>query len=192
MGWTSEYVRFKSKDTARIREHFECQWNNENFQIIDFSRVGNTLYMAIEHIPKGNVFAMVVRISFEGRLFYWKDMEESMGPYYHDCPLRILKKLSPTDNTYALEWRKRCWEHHKNKKLKEPFRHGDILEFPYEIEFMDGYVAKKMILVKHGRATVFAPYDENRRYTTLFGAYRIRRWKSYEPVKIGNVLEGGE
>ena len=39
-----------------------------------------------------------------------KTMDETMGPFYYDCPKRILKMLSPTDNEAALEWRRKCAE----------------------------------------------------------------------------------
>jgi hypothetical protein len=39
-----------------------------------------------------------------------KDLPESMGPTATCCPGRILNRLSPTDNEYALAWREQCRE----------------------------------------------------------------------------------
>lgn len=45
----------------------------------------------------------------------YKDMDESSGPLQYDCPVSILKLLSPTDNENTMEWRKKCYERSKKK-----------------------------------------------------------------------------
>ena len=45
-------------------------------------------------------------------------MDESCGPGQCDCPNSILDLLSPTDNEYANEWRKACYENIAKKKNK--------------------------------------------------------------------------
>ena len=59
---------------------------------------------------------------------YYKDMSEDMGPYESECPVSIIKLLSPTDHEYALAWRKRCLDNAQNKNIKNcPV--GTIIEF---------------------------------------------------------------
>jgi hypothetical protein len=38
-----------------------------------------------------------------------KWIDEDMGPYYHECPRRVLDCLTPTDSDYAKNWRASCY-----------------------------------------------------------------------------------
>ena len=46
-----------------------------------------------------------------------KDMDETMLPFYYDCPESILKLLTPTDNKNANIWREKCRKRNKDKKV---------------------------------------------------------------------------
>lgn len=61
--------------------------------------------------------------------FYYKDMSEDMGPGDCKCSVSILDLLSPTENEYALEWRRRCWENAKNKNSLGRLPVGSVIEF---------------------------------------------------------------
>ena len=71
--------------------------------------VDNVYYAAMKSTDSNEVWALVVLTATDGREFGYKDMDETMGPGYYDCPIGILKLLSPTDNAYAKEWRKNCY-----------------------------------------------------------------------------------
>ena len=45
----------------------------------------------------------------------FKVMDESMGPFYYNCPKKILKMLSPTEYENAIEWREECWKNFKRR-----------------------------------------------------------------------------
>lgn len=48
----------------------------------------------------------------------YKDMDESMHPYYYDCPLKLL--LGPgTHNQQSINWRAKVNEYHKQKKKND-------------------------------------------------------------------------
>lgn len=48
----------------------------------------------------------------------YKDMEESMGPYYYSCPLSYLE-LVPIDRFGGnVEWREQVVEHHRRRAKK--------------------------------------------------------------------------
>ena len=53
--------------------------------------------------------------------FAYKDMDESYGPCQCDCPKGILDLLSPTENEYALQWRKACYENIVKKRNPNGF-----------------------------------------------------------------------
>lgn len=73
------------------------------------------LYAAVEQLNKKTgerrVWAAVTKVRFHRADYHnlcYKDMSENEGPYYHDCPARILDLLTPSDNEYANEWRENC------------------------------------------------------------------------------------
>ena len=113
------------------------------FSIVDQSTRGNTWY-AIGRIDRPNenpVFYGVIWLVNRRRgEFIYKDMTEDCGPYYYDCPARLLDqldKLGPPFNTAAKQWREKCRakiaEKRKPKTIVKP---GDIVKFsPNGAEF---------------------------------------------------------
>ncbi len=47
----------------------------------------------------------------------YKDMDESMHPYYYDCPLRLLKG-SGMHNEQSQVWREKVRNYHSQRKAK--------------------------------------------------------------------------
>lgn len=101
-----------------FRETLEKEFNSEHHKVLDCSIVHRKVaYLACEVTPKNGddpyVYGLVCRLDFypntnEWCNFWYKPMDETMGPYYWDCPKRILDLLSPTDNEVALNWRQSC------------------------------------------------------------------------------------
>lgn len=61
------------------------------------------------------VFGIVCLLRFSTGYYNitYKDMPESTGPFYYDCPKSILSLLTPLpkgDTSYAAKWREKCWE----------------------------------------------------------------------------------
>lgn len=121
MGWSSypinlcdNYVNNKGEfDRKAFLDHeWNAQTDEAQWKVLKSSLVGSTWYAAIEHTifctEETTVFAMVVITSIEHGEFWYKELSEDMGPYHYDCPVGILKLLSPTKSEYALEWRKNC------------------------------------------------------------------------------------
>lgn len=137
MGWTSYSVEVKHKGTKRyINRKEECDklFNQDmigkvgKYEVLRSTVVGSTYYAAVkktkfatETEPEtSSVFGAVVltRTNInEPYNFSYKDMDETCGPCYHDCPNAILDLLSPTDNEYANEWRQKCREKTRFKSL---------------------------------------------------------------------------
>jgi hypothetical protein len=77
---------------------------------------GRTAYAAMEWVMKDNdrrqVVGVVLRLERaptpRGRTIVAQEMIESMLPSDTECPGRILRQLSWTDDPQALEWRQRC------------------------------------------------------------------------------------
>lgn len=117
MGWTS----FEMKK-GELKNWFINSWEYEgNFKVLDFALVHfRNAYGAIKNLKTGEVFATMYLVTWSpnsGYNFSVKEMDESVNPYYYDCPLRIMKLLTPTDHEYAIEWRKRVMAYHAKRKL---------------------------------------------------------------------------
>ena len=100
--------------------------------------VGSTYYGAIQRLVKyaGNnekgeriyvprseneksIFAAIFLTSTDAKDYYnfsYKEMDETVGPCYYDCPKGILDLLTPTNNEWANNWRTKCREQLEKKK----------------------------------------------------------------------------
>jgi hypothetical protein len=136
MGWTSYHATYYKK--GKIDRKAECDayfmegLNRGHFNVLKSSMVGSTYYAAVqrtvkyvgkdekgegiyETLPENErtTFGIVFLTSTDSKDYFnfsYKDMDESMGPGYCDCPKGILDLLSSTDNQYANDWRKACYE----------------------------------------------------------------------------------
>ncbi len=148
MGWLS----MKSLDGHRgPREYLDAQFTYEKAdrrsKVLRSTVVQRVYYAAVETTtPKTGareVWASVCLVKYnprasDGFIFSYKDMEETMGPYYFACPAAILDLLSPTTNTYALNWRKTCREKaaaDKAVRAKPLPRPGQIIVFEVPVAF---------------------------------------------------------
>lgn len=136
MGWTTT-----NKDkTISAKEYIEKRllvWTSEQYthRILDGGVVKfHTYYGAVEKVEKATgereVFAVVILLSYHQKQYHnfgYKDMCESMGPVQAECPERILKLLTPTDNENANEWRQRCWNRINDKKNRPKIVKNNVL-----------------------------------------------------------------
>ena len=116
MGWTwysaTEWKGNKIDRKAECDKYFT--YTNSPYEVLKSSMVGTTYYAAIK---KGDiVFAAIFLTSTNGWDFGYKDMDETMLPFYFDCPFSILNLLTETDNEWANRWRQRCKDKAAMKK----------------------------------------------------------------------------
>lgn len=146
MGWTSTNVQVKYKnDKPYIDRKEECDklYNQPmvtmesnkpigKYEVLKSSMKGSIYYAAVKKTKfsepeKETVFAAICMTSVKLKdhfNFSYKDMDETCGPYYYDCPAGILELLSPTNNEYALNWRKKCLE--KAEETRNPYSLGNL------------------------------------------------------------------
>ena len=133
MGWTSYNV------PKPVNRKTECDkastWDEErsSCRVLKSVMKGSVWYGACEYTNKttgeSKVFGCVSLTAVDNKEydnFAIKQMDETMCPCYNDCPSGILKLLSPTENDYALKWRKACEAHNAN----ENFRHKKLQSLP--------------------------------------------------------------
>lgn len=156
MGWTSYHATHYDKH-GKIDRKAECDayWleglNTGNYRVEKSAMVGSVYYAAVTGLKRydrenkvyvdvpaeeQSTFGVVFLTSTNVKDYYnfmYKDMDETCGPGCIDCPKSILKMLSPTDNAFALDWRRRCYERLEKKKndkfslSKLPI--GTVIEF---------------------------------------------------------------
>lgn len=179
MGWTS-YEATYFKKNGNIDRKAECDAyfirdNAGHCKVLKSCMKGTVYYAAItdldkyvgkdengksmyEPIPEDEqeVWAAIFLTRTEdGKYFYYKDQDETMGPYEDHCPKCILDLLSETDHEWALNWRKRCRENIKksNKPSKlDRLKNGSVIRFPSILNFTNGISAgDEMTLTKIDR-----------------------------------------
>lgn len=161
MGWT--FYNVMTDYTGKVNRKAECDklltWNSDRSagKVIKSAMRGSVYYAAFEHTDKLTNEVKVVGAVFltssdikNGCNFGYKDMDETCGPGYYDCPLSIIKLLSETDNQAALDWRKKCIEKAQNKKTSWLKNVGIGEKIVYTRH--DG---KEIVLVKHAPAYQF-------------------------------------
>jgi len=84
-------------------------------RIVDHVIRIDAAYMAIRS-PLGPVVGVVVKITRDRGDIGLKWIDESMGPYYHDCPDRILDKLTDLRCENSRKWRASCRAYNARKR----------------------------------------------------------------------------
>lgn len=138
-------------------DHGVLTWPDDlphTYRVLDSALVNLTeFYAAVEQVHKETgvrrVWAAVIKVMFirskrpdrwghvYGENFCYKDMDETMGPYYHNCPERILKLLTPTDRLYAQDWRDACWAKIEAKKARPKNKPGTCLLYGGNVYVLD-------------------------------------------------------
>lgn len=185
MGWTTCH-----KDWATIRDMFESHWisadpSKVTYNVLETAQVGfNRAYAAIEktnvETNKKEVFAATYLIQFTKGYynFGYKDMTEYSGPYnMNDCPLKILKLLTPIkknerdnrDNStqWARNWRARCWKYQRTRKKNKSLSVGTIIQLNYPLHFSDG--------TEQDEFEVYLTKPLRFKSVNGYGVYRIKR-----------------
>ena len=134
MGWTSYHATHYKKGKIDRKAECDAMWNDDpNFEVLKSSMVGSIYYAAIKR--DATVFGVVFITSTNAKEycnFAYKDMDETMGPGYYDCPKGILDLLTPTASDWANEWRQKCYEKHEQKKNPDALSNlplGTVIKF---------------------------------------------------------------
>lgn len=186
MGWST--MAMPSEGARAFLDGSIYSWVNNGctHRVIDSCLSGREYYAAIETIDHATgarqVFAGVALISISRRPceeFGYKGMSEDMGPYYYNCPLRILDKLTPTTNAIALEWRAKCRATAalRSTKGKGPkLVAGQRVRFAEPIRFQSDKVLSEFEVEARifGKGFVFIDPDTRNRYEIRSAARRAR------------------
>ena len=114
MGWTYSHHWPTVKD---VHKHvLSPSYFGEGWKIIDHAatNIGRHLWVIVETPDGKKVLGLWLIKKHDGECGY-KDMDESMGPAYYDCPLRLLDLVPEPDYGYAKEWREKVRAYHAAK-----------------------------------------------------------------------------
>jgi len=140
MGWIYLHKEKGKKLFEFFSEEFNSKDEYREVRVLDCaSGSPREAYLAVEvKTPDTRkVIGVVCLLDYrplEELNFGYKDMSEDMGPGYYNCPERILKLLTPTDNPTALEWREECWKRVKKVVLKD----GMKIKFKEPLHYKSG------------------------------------------------------
>lgn len=140
MGWTGQYPPAHRDKKRWLIDEFTSE--NENFRhtLTDLSIRGNTAYGIYHQEDKKTGISlhetMVFLLSFRKEEWCYKEMGETVHPYYYDCPKTLLDKIEalyPPFNDNAKAWRAKCRENHAKKKAQ--LKDGDVVKFDRPLNF---------------------------------------------------------
>lgn len=162
MGWL---IGWETKDA--LVQHLLRQ-DGGNCDVIDHSLRGNSLWMLCKRKDDGSRFIVLCRLQYcrgsgpYGRDWGYKDIDESMGPCYYDCPERLLAQSDDTSD-YGTAWRQQCREMRKSEVARKAFVNG--------LKHGDKFLCR-------GHVVFCARPDHSTRYVTgyLYGDETLYRW----------------
>ena len=114
MGWLFPYGATRKDVIA------ECIADNSHTKTLRHCCRGNVLWVLRETTKPDGItrWILCVVLQRDNRSGDWgyKDMDESMHPYYFTCPVSYLDAATEPVNKYAEEWRKAVREYAANMK----------------------------------------------------------------------------
>jgi hypothetical protein len=112
MGWL-----FCKPSKEALVEHLLDPNQYSNAKIVEHSLRGNRLWAQFETHEGKRLIGLFLLGKSNGRWGY-KDMDETMHPYYYDCPLRLIDTATEPLNENATKWRETVREYWKKKASK--------------------------------------------------------------------------
>ena len=107
MGWTFGQ-QTRRELIAELTPAERRDANGRIFRTLKHCCRGNVLYAVHESTPAegpSRKWIGLYLLQRDGDLWGYKDMDETMGPYYYHCPLSYLDLADAPANEYAAEWR---------------------------------------------------------------------------------------
>lgn len=193
MGWSCTYRTPGQPLAEFFVEHGVLSWSSDaprQYEVLDSALVHlREFYVALKVTDKATgeyyvtALVILVKLGREDRNGFnccYKTMDESWGPYQTNCPERILKLLTPTDDANSKEWRRTCWEKIEKRKLVPPLRKDVVLNFRTPIPFSSGKQDRLVVTSVKGRRV-------NCTDTNGWGWYRLTRDWINQQAAIGEL-----
>lgn len=125
MGWL-----FCEPTRDALVRRLKDRCNNDSYELIDSATRGNEFYAVLRRKDTGLRFIAVCLMRGTPGNFHpddirwgYKDMDESMGPCYYNCPERLLAQ-SDDQSEYAVGWRAACRHLRARRNVHAKFIRG--------------------------------------------------------------------
>jgi len=192
MGWDGTYKPASVPLKQFVVDQINGTGTKYEHKVLDICvRPFSAAYAAVErtHLMTGakEVYGLVVAIRHSKDGYVWtKMMDEDMGPYYTECPARILDLLSPTTDESALKWRGWCRDalaaRDALKKDLDSAREGTVFRFLKPAKFTRGDVTEMQFHTKSGRQYAFL-VGRYAFYASIERLLKLKDWYGLEVVR---------
>jgi hypothetical protein len=158
MGWLISHDLTKKEQVAELVKGWSNAEAGTGTRCLDYSVRGNTLFAVMEPIvggtPQPDDRWIMVCLLRKDRGYGWgyRDLDESMGPFNYNCPMKFLRMVPKVT---CEEWREgvRQWHANRAKVSSIPVSVGSVVKFKQGLkvlgESLDGQEGK--VLAKQGR-----------------------------------------
>ncbi|MBD1389477.1 hypothetical protein IC617_08560 [Neiella sp. HB171785] len=125
MGWTSS-SNWQRKEEIVAHVTSSYLWGN-NFNILEHSVRGSRVWVLAEYTDNhperaGERFIALFLLDKFPEGWAYKDMDESMGPFHHDCPISFLTRAEEVAGRLsdtAKKWRQQVRDYHTAQRQKQ-------------------------------------------------------------------------
>jgi hypothetical protein len=158
MGWLTDFS--SRKELIRHLTQTESQINKETLEehkLVTHKQVfkGNNMWTIQEWFvndkPQGKFIVLYMMVNHGKGGWGYKGVEETCGPTYYNCPVSWFDEVHTTNET-ATEWRK---EVRKLANSISRIKHGQTIQFSYDMKFTDGVSENTFLVFKQGRQMYF-------------------------------------
>ena len=129
MGWLFHTDRSYGRKEL-VAELRQADRFGDGYEMLRSQVVGNHHWYVLRRKADGRTTIGLDLLQGGGRTGGWghKDMDETMGPCYYDCPLGYLA-LASEPVGYAAEWRQKVRAHHANKTDTSQLKPGSVIRY---------------------------------------------------------------
>lgn len=185
MGWTGQQPPYHGDKKKWLEEEFSNENTDFRWSLTDLSIRGSEAYGIYHQEDKRTGISthetMVFLLSCKKDEWSYKEMGETVHPYYYNAPKKLLDKIEalyPPFNDNAQKWRAKCRQEQENKKVA--LKDGDVIKFDKPISF--GWFTEDVFtVVKINSKTSFRTKNKI--------LCQITHWRKRDYKVLGNVNE---
>jgi len=165
-------------------EHFNITPDIEPIDICSVNKY--KVVIACRNINTGEVFCQTVSHAFSGNTRYRFFIAAENSGFGEIIPIRMLIRLTSTDNANRNAWRERCWEHHKIHAVIAQLRQWDVI--------YNATTGKMIYTIQHSIDVIDTVVMRTALKLFLTGVYKIIRDGKEAPISpipttLGEVKE---
>lgn len=183
MGWTGFIKPAHGSRKDWLIKEFDQENDTNKWYLTDISMRGSVAYCIAwcedKATGKKDHEGMVILTGIDGEWFNYKEMGESVEPYYYDAPRKLIDKLDALGtpiNDNAKAWREKCRKQALTEK--KVLIDGQIVKFSQPLNFRT-FKEDTFTYVKERGRTVFLTRTGTR--------CQITNWKKREYQVIADV-----